>query len=121
MTRPNNHGVRERLSEEWRKKALCLARSQNDPALMKIWVDQNSEFHFIAEEVCDVCPVREACIMDALKDPRSEGIRGGVYFYSGKVDAEGQKKIREKFPDIPPHMISKKYAERARVEADEDL
>lgn len=47
----------------------------------------------VARVLCWECPVREACLRDALKDIEAEGIRGGYRFENGTVSKEDARKI----------------------------
>lgn len=60
--------------EGWRDEAAC-AGSDTD---LFFPVGEDEETVALAKAVCDVCPVREACLGYALSTNQPEGIWGGM-------------------------------------------
>lgn len=88
--------VSKPLAEQdyWRKDAACAWLIADAPDMTNAWVEENGENSQYAEMVCEDCPVRKACLLDAVRDPESEGLRGGYYFTSGGVSSADGARIR---------------------------
>lgn len=59
------------------------------------WDYNIAKFRAEAISVCDSCPVRMECYLDAKTDPGSEGIRGGEMFKVRARRDDGEVQIRE--------------------------
>lgn len=94
----------------WRDEAACLG---HDPEL---WHDyghdgpwppaadtENSE---AARNICNSCPVREACLKDAMQYVKRSDTPLTAYGIFGGLDA--QERYRLVFPDKRPHWNSEK-------------
>lgn len=60
------------MNQQWRSKAACQGL---DPDIFYPLDDEDSDE---AKAVCDVCPVREACLEHALGYREKEGVWGGA-------------------------------------------
>jgi hypothetical protein len=78
----------------WRLRAACAARGV-DPELFFPTPGQHGKATR-AKQVCARCPVRAACLADALAAPPSEdhGIRGGLTPHERRPLRRGQAKGR---------------------------
>lgn len=96
------------FSDEFREYAACRAVVQEDPSLTTAWdnIDvgtwEKGEFipdpqAHVAKNICFACPVREACLRDALSDNEAEGIRAGYRFEKGYVSKEDARKMFKEF------------------------
>lgn len=81
----------------WRKDAACYWVSQDSPGMESAWLEEEGEAFNFARMICEDCPVRRACLMDAVRDPASEGLRGGYFFTAGGVRGGDLHRIREEF------------------------
>lgn len=88
----------------WREEADCLAIVQVQPEMdgswdnvdVGTWKSYSSEPHAnaeVAKQICFSCPVREACLRDALSDNEAEGVRAGYRFEDGKVSRRDARNI----------------------------
>jgi WhiB family redox-sensing transcriptional regulator len=59
-------------SEDWRDSALC---AQTDPEL---WFPEPGVNATTAKLICSWCPVREACLAEALDRNEQDGVWGGL-------------------------------------------
>lgn len=65
------------MTRSWREDAACLSR---DPWMWRLWDEADD----LARDICLLCPVREACLEDAMategRDAYSarSGLRGGL-------------------------------------------
>ena len=83
------------LSAPWRDKAACDAAVIKDPFLEAAWFEENGPFLEHAKKVCLSCPVRNACLQDALNDEDAEGVRGGYWFDQGRLPVAEAREIRD--------------------------
>ena len=60
------------MNQQWRSKAACQGL---DPDIFYPLDDDDGDE---AKAVCDVCPVREACLEHALGYREKEGVWGGA-------------------------------------------
>lgn len=60
------------MNQQWRSKAACQGL---DPDIFYPLSDEDGDE---AKAVCDVCPVREACLEHALGYREKEGVWGGA-------------------------------------------
>jgi WhiB family redox-sensing transcriptional regulator len=60
------------VNQQWRSKAACQGL---DP---EIFYPLDDDDGYEAKAVCDVCPVREACLEHALGYREKEGVWGGA-------------------------------------------
>jgi WhiB family redox-sensing transcriptional regulator len=60
------------MNKQWRSKAACQGL---DPEIFYPLDDEDGDE---AKAVCDVCPVREACLEHALGYREKEGVWGGA-------------------------------------------
>jgi len=60
------------VNQQWRSKAACQGL---DPDIFYPLDDEDGDE---AKAVCDVCPVREACLEHALGYREKEGVWGGA-------------------------------------------
>lgn len=64
------------MNISWRAKAACRGL---DPTIFYPATDEDDDPDVLAAKaVCDVCPVREACLEHALGFREKEGIWGGA-------------------------------------------
>jgi len=94
------------FQDDWRVDALCPVAVQSEPSLMTAWdnifegwdvpygVDPQEN---IAREICAGCPVRRDCLIDAIQDNESEGLRAGFRFNQGNVSKEDARVIFKEF------------------------
>jgi hypothetical protein len=78
------------MQETWMEEASCL-KGGADPRIFDTIVENNPsnpEFPYIKQAMafCDRCPVRNQCLMYAMRTMRGyTGIVGGAKFVNGKV------------------------------------
>ena len=70
---------------DWREQAECRHYDHN------LWFPEQGESNAHAKSVCRVCPVRDACLQDALLTGERHGVRGG---YTA-TEREGMRPRRE--------------------------
>lgn len=96
------------FSDKWRADAACRAAVKEDPSLSTAWdnVDEGTweknkyvpdPQADVARKICDACPVRGLCLLDALSDNEAEGIRAGFRFERGYVTKHDARKIFAEF------------------------
>ncbi len=92
----------ENLTDEnnWVADAACAKAIADEPKLLPIWTDERSRDKEYARFICEECPVRSLCLLDAVEDPTAEGIRGGFEFTSGGLLKKEREKLRRSFPRI---------------------
>lgn len=88
----------------WTREAECVRAVTDHPEMKTAWdnIDHGEEFGYgpdplagLAEEICvNECPVRDFCLRDAARDPKSDGIRAGFRFHGGGVEHRDATKIR---------------------------
>lgn len=81
----------------WRSQALCRVVTDEALIMGDAWINEDSYLIEFARKICDECPVRLLCVQDALSDPQSEGLRGGVYFSRGCVSRAELRILNKKF------------------------
>jgi WhiB family redox-sensing transcriptional regulator len=64
--------MHQRVDQKWRDSARCR---EVDPEL---WYPEIGESPHAAKRICGVCPVREACLADALGRREPHGVWGGL-------------------------------------------
>lgn len=57
---------------DWRVSAACSGRTDLD------WIDPTQAQEAECRAICAACPVRVACLAEALSDPDNMGIWGGT-------------------------------------------
>lgn len=62
--------------QSWRLKAACHVTSPDDD----IWWSTRTYDKIMAATICERCPVRDECYLQAVADDEHGGIRGGVDF-----------------------------------------
>lgn len=81
----------------WRKEASCAWVVADAPGMTNAWVEEDGENYLYAQMVCEDCPVRRACLTEAVRDPDAEGLRAGFYFTNGGVSSADASQIRREF------------------------
>jgi WhiB family transcriptional regulator, redox-sensing transcriptional regulator len=80
--------LRYEPEEGWRRLAAC-AGSDSDV----FFPDQADDVAIeLAKEICESCPVQEACLQYALATNQTEGIWGGM-------DAQERRRLRRRIRD----------------------
>lgn len=74
----------------WRDEAACGTPPEG---METAWIDEAHPSKEIAEEICDSCPVRKLCLLDAVKDTRSQGLRAGMWFDTGRLWRKDRQKL----------------------------
>ncbi len=64
--------MQEPADQQWREAALCR---EVDPEL---WFPEVGESPHEAKRICSICPVRAACLADALHRREPHGVWGGL-------------------------------------------
>ena len=96
------------FADEFRAKAACREAVKEDPSLATAWdnVDVGTWAEdytipdpqsLVAKNICMACPVRGACLRDALEDNEAEGIRGGFRFENGYISKEDARLLYKEF------------------------
>jgi hypothetical protein len=67
----------ERYTEHWQDDAACRGA---DPDLFFPEELTLRQLQDVKDQYCDICPVRQACLADALSRPDTAGIHAGVVF-----------------------------------------
>jgi hypothetical protein len=75
------------VKAEWRDRADCSAVVADEPLMAEAWIQQHNLFSERARMICEDCPVRMACLHDALNDRHVEGMRGGFFFDNGLLES----------------------------------
>lgn len=70
----------------WRDRSACAEVVHDEPHMSESWITQHSLYSERARMICEDCPVRMACLHDALSDRHAEGMRGGFFFDSGLLE-----------------------------------
>lgn len=83
--------------DSWRPDAACAWAIADNRDLAAAWDSEDHTYAFIARTICMTCPVRRECILDAVRDPEAEGLRGGIMFTSGGVSTMDGAMIRREF------------------------
>lgn len=71
----------------WRDGAACVEVVNAEPLMDGAWIQQHNLFSERARMICEDCPVRMACLQDALNDRHVEGMRGGFFFDNGLLES----------------------------------
>ena len=80
--------MNQSITHQWRDEALCL---QTDPEIFFPELGQNPN---AAKRVCAVCPVRAACLADAIEQREPHGVRGGMTPNERKAHIRAQDSVR---------------------------
>lgn len=75
--------------EDWREDAACTGSDAD----LFFPIGEDEEAATAAKAVCEVCPVREACLGYALSTNQTEGIWGGL---TGPERRRLRRRIRER-------------------------
>ena len=81
-TRQPGDGLQGLLWADWMTDALCRRRNRNGNLLysLDLWFPDAAKNFKWAKAVCDVCPVRAACLQWALNtEAKAPGARWGMY------------------------------------------
>jgi len=81
------------LNAPWRDEGTCKDNYGNDEFAPDAWVSEFSISFDQERKACRECKVRMECLVDALMDPDSEGLRGGFYFEQGKLSREDARDL----------------------------
>lgn len=86
------------MNAEWRRKAICDEVAAEDPVLGLSWMIRGGTGSKEAKRFCKTqCPVRTECLIDALTDPASEGLRAGFFFEAGVVRKQDARDIADEY------------------------
>lgn len=86
------------MSADWRTRGLCVKAAEEDPVLALAWAERTDANARQAKIICMTkCPVRMECLVDALRYPDSEGMRGGFFFEHGTVRVNDKRAIESEF------------------------
>lgn len=72
----------------WQELGLCAGLGAADPALAEIFhskADASQNFKAQAKAICDVCPVKDICLEEGIRN-KEYGIWGGERLTGGKKD-----------------------------------
>ncbi len=88
------------LHAPWRTQSLCAATIKDQPFMQGAWDSPNEDgdrhpFFEEAKKLCLSCPVRNACLQDALDDTEADGTRGGYEFDNGRLPVAKAREIRD--------------------------
>lgn len=97
----------------WRDDALCMKVVDADPLMGEAWIQQHNLFSERARMICEDCPVRMACLHDALTDRHAEGMRGGFFFDDGLLES-GEAAMM--FRELRLRVRSRRSRRRGRAE-----
>lgn len=82
-------------SAEWRERAECNTHTQVAEIMSNAWIEEQ---HFAAETARDICvndcPVRDSCLIAAIADPESYGLRAGYFFKNGGLTRADSNAVR---------------------------
>lgn len=87
-------------SKTWEEEADCAVAAKTIPMINTAWDSTTDPMSPQAIEICESCPVRELCLIDAVRDPMSQGIRGGFMFSMGRIHFKDEKRIKKLFPSL---------------------
>jgi len=118
--------TKTKFNDLWRDDAECSFIVAVEPEMETAWdnidvgtwkktetvPDENAD---VAKNICFVCPVREFCLRDALKDNEAEGLRGGYRFEFGTVSKNDARKIYNEWG------LRAKVTKKARSVAEGDV
>lgn len=88
-----NRTVLSDPTANWRDKSLCDSVIINHPQMGSSWINEEDSNIAEAKKVCAKCPVRAMCLIDALQDSQSEGLRAGYYFSNGTLSKEDLRQL----------------------------
>lgn len=94
----------------WITEASCRKAVIEDPLLATAWDEPDNPLIREAKTICDSCPVRRECVVDALNDEEAYGMRASVFFKFGSLLAKDNRSIKKEFG----------YATRTRKRSPED-
>ena len=91
---------------EWRKHALCKGK------LVDIWyppleAENQEQYHAVAREVCNICPVWKECLKDGIDE--NWGMWGGLTTLERSVFKSKPKKTA-----LRPHSTPTRYRQGCR-------
>lgn len=103
---PGGNGAHTDPAATWRESSACYAYIREVEIFRSVWIAKPDEpFNFgrdVAKKICiGQCLVRTECLIDALADPESQGIRAGFDFDGGLVKAGDRRKIIKEFGLTP--------------------
>lgn len=82
---------------DWRDRAKCVDVIFEEEHMSPAWISADSLYSERARVICAECPVRMACLYDALSDSRAEGMRGGFFFDSGRLAPDEASMLYREF------------------------
>ncbi len=83
------------MDAKWRERSLCHRYLEVNPTFIEAWSEKVGQRRIIAQQICEACPVRIDCLLDALSDDDAEGMRGGFFFQAGVTTRVDQRRIQE--------------------------
>lgn len=88
----------ENIKADWRADAKCNHYTETMDFMVNAWIDSESQFRSLAKEVCEnECPVRDKCVMGAVFNPESYGMRGGFFFEDGALISSERDRLAVEF------------------------
>ena len=81
------------MNEAWRQKSACHKVTEVDPLFQTAWIVRGDVGSESAKVICEGCPVRTLCLIDALMDPEASGLRAGYFFDYGVVSKKDARAI----------------------------
>lgn len=90
---PTYTPVTTNVKADWREDSACSAAVEENPIIVSAWDDENSPMRTIADSICESCPVRMICLVDAIEDENSFGNRGGFFFDRGAVSTREHRNL----------------------------
>lgn len=87
----------------WEDNAQCAEVVSTLPHMQNAWDGERTVTEHVAINICkNQCPVRVECLLDAIADPSSEGVRGGYHFSRGSMLGSEREVLRREFPNLKP-------------------
>ncbi len=85
-------------ASDWRRQGMCVKAAEESPLFALAWADREDANAKEARLICKTkCPVRLECLVDALRYPDAEGLRGGFFFEQGTVRVKDKRDIEDEF------------------------
>lgn len=81
------------MNDDWRMKSACHKVTEVDPLFQTAWIVKGDVGSETAVSICEGCPVRALCLIDALSDPEASGLRAGYFFDYGVVSKKDARAI----------------------------
>jgi hypothetical protein len=78
----------------WRDDAACATPPFG---MENAWVSDEPELEHKARAICSGCKVAYACLLDAMVDQDSEGIRSGYRFQAGGLPTRDRTRLRNDY------------------------